>query len=112
MKLSSIVLAVASLAACATTSPQQAFGTACANYNAALVSASKLDNAGQLSKAEVQAVSELDNLANPICNGPIPTDTATLNADATKVATAATSDAIQAIVARAVSQSISTGVKK
>ena len=102
MKLITLVPIVAALAACAANPAQTpaqnleiSFGQACASYSAALASATAANEAGKLTKAQVQAITAADAQINPICTGPTPTD---LNAAITQITAATTTLAIQAAI--------------
>ena len=71
------------------------FGQACAGYSAALASATLANNAGKLTKAQVQAISAADAQISPLCTGPTPTD---LNAAITQVTAATTTVVVEAAI--------------
>lgn len=88
-------LASIALAGCATTqSAQQDYVAACSAYNAAFSTALTLRQQGKLTPAQVQAVSDLDAQATPLCTGALPSDPTVATQQITAAATTLTAEVI------------------
>ena len=86
-------LAVSVLAGCATTqSAQQDYVAACSAYNSAFSAALSLRQQGKLTAAQINAVSDLDSQATPLCTGALPSNPTAATQQITAAVTALTTE--------------------
>lgn len=103
MKIALSLIAILSLAGCATApnadprAAQLQYAEACGAYGAAFATALQLRVAGKLSKSQIDQITLVDSQITPICTGKLPADTNAATLQVTQALTSlATIEAMKA----------------